>query len=574
MKRASWILLLAVLLLAATAATAQTTSATGTSGTAEVGAWDASTDGSPDKAAEYEPIDGGPDLRLDLWSEGAKSAVELGAAVRDDNDAVLSLDFDIGRSIRSSTDYTALVHRLGFDNLEHFAAATGHGRLTRHTDLAVGQTYEIDYHALDHRTEFQPRGMDYLTLAVGFRHQEREGVRQQTTISHCDSCHVINQARPVDESTNDARLEAQIAWQGGQVTASIVNREYTDDSNLLTLLYDDALHPELRLPVFDNRLRFDSAEGPLPVGVDPDIDKEILEIDGSFDDVGGFALTAGGAWSTTENRFTGNEASFSGAMVTAARLVKSWHFTFRGRSYSLDNDDYFVDAVERLGVAGPQANRTYRQVYGFDPDYLRRSALNRQVLDTSFQLTRRLAGKKGRVRLSWDRMAIDRDSFEVAPGDTESITNVLGLSWRARPKKGWKTQLAWKHGETDNPYNNLDGTYSTLTSSSSPNPFLPQAAQYYVSHAARIADVGASPSSWDELAARASHSAGNHTLSASYRWWDGDNNEGDLADWSRNVQAATVAFWSAPAPDWQWHVAYNWSNTDLDLPASIPLFDG
>ncbi len=566
-------LLFAAVLLAAAAAGAQTTP-TGTEGSAEVGAWDASAEGSPDKVGEYLPIDGGPNLYLDIFSNFDGGALEVEAEVRDDNDAVLSLGFDIGRAVRSYTDYTALVHRLGFRDLEHFDAATVHGRVTRQTDLVPGQIYELDYSVLDHRTEFQPRGMSNLTLAVGYRQQEREGVRQQTNISHCDSCHVINQARRVDESTTDARLEAQLAWTGGQVTASIVNREYEDNASPLSLLYDDALHPELRAPVFDNRLQYDSAEGPLPVGRQPDVDKEILEIDSSFDNVGGFALTAGGAWSTTENRFTGNEASYSGAIVTAARPLKNWNLSFRGRSYTLDSDDVFVDAVERLGVAGPQAGKTYREIYGFDPDYLRRSVLNRDVLETSFDLSRRLKGKKGRVRLSWDRKAIDREHLQVAPGETETVTNVLGVSWRARPKKGWKTQLAVEHGETDNPFMNVNGAYSTLVSGSSPNPFLPQAAQYYVSHAARIAETTASPSSWDELTARASHSAGSNTLTASYRLWDGENNDGDLTDWSRSVQAATIAFWSAPAPDWQWHIAYNWNSTELDLPASIPLFDG
>ncbi len=571
--RTHWSFLFAVVLLAGTAANSQTLLA-GTTGSAEVGAWDASVEGSPEVAAEYEPVDGGPDLRLELRSDREGGTVELDAEVRDDNDQSLSLAFDVGRSLRSETAYTALVHRLGFDSLDHFAAVTNHGRVTLHTDMDPGQQYSIDYTLLEHRTELQFKSMDNLTVAVGYRHQEREGVRQQTNISHCDACHVINQARPVDESTTDARLEAEIAWDGGQVTASLVNREYQDDSAAITLLYDNALHPELRAPVFDNRLQYDSAEGPQRVGLQPDIDKETFEINGSFDDVGGFALTAGGAWATTENRFTGNEASYSGALVTAARAFKSWKLAFRGRSYSLDNDDVFVDAVERLGVAGPQAGRTYREIYGFDPDYLRRSSLDRQVFDSRLDLSRRLGGKRGRLRLFWDYLTIDRDNFEVAPGETKSITNVLGASWRTRPGKGWKTRLGFKHGETDSPFMNVNGAYSTLTSASSPNPFLPQAAQYYVSHAARIADTGASPSSWDELTARASRSTGSSTLSASYRWWDGDNSDGDLTDWSRTVQAATVALWSAPAARWDWHLAYTWNQTELDLPASIPLFDG
>jgi hypothetical protein len=561
--KAHWSLIFIVALLAATAAVAQDTQ-----GSVEVGVWDASTEGSPDNVTEYEPDDGGPDLELEVTSDN----VELTAKVRDDNDAVLSLDFDVNRWVRSETDYTALLHRLGFRDLEHFTAATSHGRVTRHTDLGSGQPFDIDYHRLDHRTEFQPKGMDHLTFAVGFSHQEREGLRQQTNVSHCDSCHVTSQDRPVDESTSEARFEAQLAWEGGQVTASVVNRGYEDNAGPVSLAYDDALHPEQRKPLFDNRVQYDGVT--LPVGMDSDIDKEIFEIDSSFDDVGGFALTAGGAWSTTDNKYTGNEASYSGALVTAARLFKNWNLAFRGRSYSLDNDDYFVDANEPLGVAGPQAGLTYRQIYGFNPDYLRQSALNRSVFESTLDLSRKLAGKKGRVRFSWDYKTIDRDHLEVAPGDTKSTTNVLGVSWRARPKKGWKTQLALEHGEVDNPFVNLNGTYSTLTSQSSPNPFLPQAAQYYESHAARIADVGASPSSWDEFTARASHSTGSNTFSASYRYWDGNNNDGDLSDWSRSVQAATFAFWSAPAADFQWHLAYTFNETEVGLPASIPLFDG
>ena len=38
------------------------------------------------------------------------------------------------------------------------------------------------------------------------------------------------------------------------------------------------------------------------------------------------ALTAGGAWSTTENTYPGNEPSYSGAVVTAARLFKNWNY--------------------------------------------------------------------------------------------------------------------------------------------------------------------------------------------------------------------------------------------------------
>ena len=63
-------------------------------------------------------------------------------------------------------------------------------------------------------------------------------------------------------------------------------------------------------------------------------------------------------------------------------------------------------------------------------------------------------------------------------------------------------------------------------------------------------------------------------LAASYQWWDGSNSEGDLTDWSRTNQTATVTLWSAPAATWDWYVAYAYQDSQLDAPACIPIFDG
>ena len=102
-----------------------------TEGVVEVGAWTDSDDGSPDVVTKFEPTGGGPDFFLALRSALDWGTVELDAKVRDSSDQDYRLDFDVNRSLRSETDVTILLHRLGFESLEHFTAATNHGRVPR-----------------------------------------------------------------------------------------------------------------------------------------------------------------------------------------------------------------------------------------------------------------------------------------------------------------------------------------------------------------------------------------------------------------------------------------------------------
>ncbi|MGD2115147.1 MAG: GSU2204 family outer membrane beta-barrel protein, partial [Acidobacteriota bacterium] len=145
---------LALLALPAVQANAEDTETT-TEGTVELGAWDASDDGSPDVVTEYEPNDGGPDAAVEIESRGTGGSFALDARVRDDDDFDLGIDFDVRRMVRSQTRYTGLPHRLVHDDIDNLAAVTDHGRVVRETDLDPAAVYGIDYELLEHRTELQ-----------------------------------------------------------------------------------------------------------------------------------------------------------------------------------------------------------------------------------------------------------------------------------------------------------------------------------------------------------------------------------------------------------------------------------
>ncbi|MDX1584436.1 MAG: GSU2204 family CXXCH-containing (seleno)protein, partial [Thermoanaerobaculia bacterium] len=338
--------------------------------------------------------------------------------------------------------------------------------------------------------------------------------------------------------------------------------------------YDDALHPEQRKPLFDNRVQYDSADGPIPIDLKPDIDKDRFRVDLSFDSVGGFAVTGGGVWSQNENEYTGLESDYTGFAVNAARRFENgWRVRWRGRSYSIDNDEIFVDTVEPVATAGPHAGKTYRDVYGFDPDFLRLSAMNRDVLESNLELKRKL-GKKNTVELEWKYEQIDRDHYQVAVNETETTENIVGVSWTTRPRRGLRAEARYRHAEIDNPFMAINAACSTLESTPAPSPFHPDAAQYYEFHDTRIADTTASPESWDEVRLTGSWSSGRSVLTGSARWWEGDNTSGDLTDWSKSHQSATLTWGQTPSPEWNWYAGWAWFDSEIDAPTCVPIFDG
>ena len=111
----------------------------------------------------------------------------------------------------------------------------------------------------------------------------------------------------VDDAAEDAGADALVTWGGGQLKASFNHRTYEEDGRI-TLLFDDALHPEQRRPLFDNRLQYDSDVGIVQADLWPDIDKNKTRLDLVFNDLGGFTVTGNGVWSTTENEYTNLQA--------------------------------------------------------------------------------------------------------------------------------------------------------------------------------------------------------------------------------------------------------------------------
>ncbi len=184
------------------------------------------------------------------------------------------------------------------------------------------------------------------------------------------------------------------------------------------------------------------------------------------------------------------QSDYRGYIVTAAKGWKSgWRFRWRGRVYTIDNDDISVDVNDRVSIAGPHAGQTYEDVYGRNFDFLRQSALDRDAFESKADLSYRFGKKTGTLRFLWEYDTIDRENFQVMLGEFKTTTNMLGVNYRSRPATGWNLEANLKYADVNNAFMLIDGSCSTLVSGAYPNPWNPETPQYTDFHNARIAEL-------------------------------------------------------------------------------------
>ena len=544
-------------------------------GSIEVGALITDVTDSPDMAAEYFTAEEGVAANLKLVSIKDNGSLKLKFKHLAEDQQAGILGFDIKRMVRSHTTYNKFPHRLGHDPMTNLESVSRNHKVVRHTDFSPDRDYVLDYSVFDSRTELQFPGLQALTLAVEVREQQRNGHTQAFTTNHCDNCHIKSQEHRRDQKTSDATIEASVAFKSGAVRARYTDRSLREEHPYVIGTFDNNLHPHLQLPIFDNRIQYDDDAGPLPVDVKPEIDKNITRLDFRWASENGLAITANGVWATTESRNTGNEADYSGYVVTAAkRFGKNFRMRWHGKVYETETNSVYIDTIERTTPAGMHAGSTYEDIYGVNFDHWRDSALNRDGLESKLEGSWRVGRKLGTLRGFWSFKQIDREFYEVAPGEHETTSNILGLSYRVRPAKGLRFDAELKHGDVDNVFMFVDGTCSTLVSPRYSNPWSPETPQYHDQYDTQIGDTTASASSWNKAAVSLGYNFGQSSLTGRLVWWDGDNSDGDLTDWSKERQTATITFWAPGGEKWSWYTAWAYQDMSLDAPTCVPVFDG
>ncbi|MGQ9834418.1 MAG: GSU2204 family CXXCH-containing (seleno)protein [Thermoanaerobaculaceae bacterium] len=546
-------------------------------GTVEIGGHGSQEEGSPNRAAEYQSTMSGPQATVSLRARQEKLFLALESHARSSDSQKHTLTLEVGRLFRSHTTFSKLPHRLPHDSLANLAGAVSDVKIVYATDTEPWASYGIRYDRLENRSTLQIPGAPWLSITTQFQEQWRQGRTQSLSTSHCYSCHVVSQGRAVDQHTRDAGISVRASFGNWSLTGTVSSRQFRERGETPTRLYERAEHPNLRKPLFDDRVTFDERNGPLPYNWLPTQEKDSWRATLAHANLWGMSLAATYAHSKLTNTHTENTASFDGLTVSLARaLSRKTRLSLFLRSYSWDSSDYFYDSPEPAAVAGPYVGKTYRQRYGFDPDLLRLSTLDRDVVEGILRFQARLRPSTS-LAAEYQVRNIDRVHYQVAPGETATLEQKLKLTLSIRPLHKLQLRAQGVLAHISHPFMALNAacTLEPLQTNATPSPLAPGSVQYYQIHEARIADLTASPARYSSLRLSATYPLtprSSATLVASY--WDGQNDELDLTNWSKSSAAVTATLNFAPMPKLENYLALSVGTREMETRVCIPLMDG
>jgi hypothetical protein len=533
-------------------------------------------DDNPARVAEYRSTQDNAELKLAIEAEVRDFFFNLDGHHRSGDEQQYDMNVDFYRVLRNHTTWTKLPHRLVHDRLLNLGGTISEVKVTDGTDLDPDGRYGIRYAVFRNQTELALPGAKWLVVSADYNQQWRKGNRQSKSVSHCSTCHVQARPRDVDETTRDIGVTARANFHNWTILGRFQNRKFSNDADPTLTQYTLAEHPSLRTPVFNDRISYDAKDGVLEYGSVPAVEKKTGKVEVSNADLGGFNFSAAGVFSGIKNRNTGNTMDYKGGSFNLAKRIGARaRVSVRARGYTVDNDDVFVDINEPVAVAGPYAGMTYREKWGFVPDFTRQSAANRNVTEFQGRFHYRLP-HRSHFSATYKMRHLDREYYQVAPGETSTTEHKVRLAYSVRPSRRAQFRASAIFAGITDPFMSLNAAcQDVMQPFSVPSPLAPTSTQYYLLHDSRLADMTSSPSRYTEIKLGGSFRfGGNAIASASYRWWDGDNDTLDLTDWSRSLHSLTATVNWMPLKRSELHGAVAYAKRDQQTRACIPIMDG
>ena len=342
-QKFTWLLIAA--LLAVLTPTAVLAEEAGLTGSVEVGAAGMSVDDEVNKVNEYNSFrdDNGvnPYIRTNFAGGNEDIHLDADAAIMGDDANDVELDVDVKRVFRFDGSYGEFRHWLSHDQLNYMDATMKSQGQTKPADPTVTPPFagsanpsvlaqdlvpNEDFFIIHKKLEMEGKvvipAMPNVTLNAGFRQEERAGVEQEFSMSHCSACHIEGNAKDIDETTTDLSLGATGKFGMLTVDYEFMTRDFDDDSGNMNNVYLLGAKPQqdLQLANFQSaRLLFDEDNGAVPFSDTPDSEKDSHTLKARYDLSNDTVISAGYISADIESK--------SGTTSASTCLLAPWKQT-------------------------------------------------------------------------------------------------------------------------------------------------------------------------------------------------------------------------------------------------------
>ena len=559
------------------------------------------------KVGEYESLSSGAHANIDVDAVVGEFAFGGHGYYYDEDEKEWSAYFDMGRVIRMDYAYDSFLHRLQHDNLYKDEPTfpknipgngvnngviafnpfwrtdpelrLGGAQMVAANDMDTGKDYQIMRSTQKATFKMQLPFFPYITPEVRVKEENKRGWRQATFMSgKCTPCHIVGNGRRVNEHTRD--ITAGLTAKYGVVTASYFHtwRHFDNQAGTPQWKFDSVYAPEEEMTFFPQRLMFDgerSGYAEVP-DMNKDTDKFKLRVDLPYH------TTVYGSYVSTsvENDYTNNDYDMDAyaARVTTTLLNNALTVSLKGRYYTLENDDVYVDIGEISNdetVTGPG--------YNVPPSYFnyeRKSNLDRDVTELGVNLRYKLA-KHYTLRAGYEYTKISRDHNEWKDydnpdlideeflGDEDTSIHKIKLSLLGRPLQNVNFRLTYKYEHQKDEFENHDGI--CMDHRDLPKP---GGVPYYdiFRNEYRTKDASNVPQDTHDITLVATWTPSarySATLNLQYKYQDNDD-----SDWEGNTYVAGINFWLSPVDNLYFNLGASYEYNTYETRFDVNLFGG
>ncbi len=565
------------------------------------------------KVGEYESLSSGAQGEVKINADIGLFKADVHAFYYDEDEKEWSANLDFGRVFRVDYSYDSFLHRLQHDYLyrdeprfpknippngvnnglvafnpfwrtdapgETFDGEPrlGGAQMVAADDLDVGRDYQIFRSHQQAHVKVQMPFFPYIVPEFRVSEENKRGWRQATFMSgKCTPCHIVGVGRRVNEHTRD--VTAGFTAKYGIVTASYFHtwRHFDNEAETPRWTFDNVYAPPEEMTFFPQRLMYDGERG--GYAEVPDVRKDTDKVKVRVDLPYHTTVYASYVNSDVENNYTSKDYGFDAyaGRVTSTLLGNALTVTLKGRYYTIDNDDVYVDIGSMSNdstVAGPG--------YGVPSsyfDYTRKSNMSRDVTELGISFRYRLA-RHYTVRAGYEYTRINRENEKWKDYDSylyddrflddeDTTIHKVKVSLLGRPFRTLQFRLTYKYEHQKDEFENHNGI--CLEHRDLPKP---GGIPYYeiFRNQYRGKDASNVPQDTHDLTLVTTWTPSGRysaTLNLKYKYQDNDD-----SDWEGQVYMAGINFWASPLNNLVFNLGASYEYDTYETRFDLNLFGG